>query len=154
MAIVDYPAELPTPARAGYALQHTSPFMRTEMATGRARQRRTFTSVPSMVQLSWLLTNQQAQLFEAWFAHGITDGADWFNITLTTPIGKLAPYECRFTEMYDGPALAGRDHWRFNAQVEIRERPILPRDWYLYGKAFILGADIIDQALNREWPEA
>lgn len=153
MATVDYPDGLPTPARAGYAIQHTSPFMRTEMTTGRARQRRTFTSVPSTAQLSWLLTNAQAQVFEAWFRDSITDGADWFNITLTTPVGKLAPYECRFAAMYDGPALVGLDHWRFTAEVEMRERPVLPRGWGDFPE-FIMGSDIIDQALNREWPEA
>ena len=154
MAIVDYPAGLPLPARSGYALKHTSPFARTEMSTGRARQRRTFTSVPSMVELSWLMSNAQAQVFEGWFAHDITDGADWFNIVLTTPVGRLVPYECRFTEMYDGPALVGLASWRYTATVEMRERPILPRNWYLYGQQFILGDSIIDKAINREWPEA
>ncbi|WP_417315716.1 hypothetical protein [Cycloclasticus pugetii] len=154
MANIDYPAELPTPQRSGYAIQHTSPFMRTDMATGRARQRRTFTSVPSTVELQWLLTNAQAQIFEAWFAYDITDGADWFNLALTTPVGRLEFYECRFAAMYDGPALVGLDHWRYTAKVEIRKRPLLPKDWYLIGREFVLGADIIDQAINREWPEA
>ena len=153
MAIVDYPAGLPLPARSGYALKHTSPFARTEMSTGRSRQRRTFTGGPSTVPLSWLMTNAQAQIFEAWFSYSITDGTDWFNIALKTPVGRLAPYECRFTEMYDGPALVGLDNWRFKAQVEIRERQILPKDWYLLGRQFILGADIIDKAINREWPQ-
>jgi len=107
-----------------------------------------------MVELSWLMTNTQALLFEGWFAHGITDGADWFNIVLTTPVGRLVPYECRFTEMYDGPELVGLDSWRFKAKVEIRERPILAREWYLYGQEFVLGSDIIDRAINQEWPKA
>tara|TARA_R100000781_G_scaffold110309_2_gene75677 strand:+ start:4049 stop:4513 length:465 start_codon:yes stop_codon:yes gene_type:complete len=153
MANIDYPAELPTPQRSGYAIQHASPFMRTEMSTGRARQRRAFTSVPSSVELQWLLTNAQAQIFEAWFAYDITDGADWFNLALTTPVGRLEFYECRFAAMYDGPALVGLDYWRYTAKVEIRKRPILPKDWYLIGREFVLGADIIDQAINREWPE-
>lgn len=154
MAIVDYPKELPSPSRLNYAIQHVSPFERTQMRSGRAKQRRTFTSVPSMVPLSWLLTTVEAQLFEAWFAHGITDGADWFNISLKTPAGNMAPYECRFTEMYDGPALVGVDDWRITAEVEIRERPILSKEWYLYGQSFVLNQSIFDLAINREWPES
>lgn len=153
MATVDFPPELPRPSRDGYALQHVSPFARTEMQTGRARQRRTFTSVPSMVPLSWLLTNVHAQIFEAWFRYDITDGTDWFNIVLTSPAGKLTPYECRFTEMYRGPELVGVDRWRYRAEVEIRERPVIARDWYLYGREFVLGSSIIDVAINQEWPQ-
>lgn len=154
MATIDYPAELPTPQRSGYGLQHVSPFARTEMTTGRNRSRRTFTSVPTRVPLTWLFTNQQAQIFEAWFAYGIDDGTQWFNIDLTTPAGRLAPYECQFTSMYNGPTLIGIDHWQITAEVEIRERPLLPKEWYLYGKELVLASDIIDVAANKEWPEA
>ena len=154
MADKDYPSALPTPARQGYALQHTSPFARTSMVTGRARQRRTFKSVPSSVPLTWTMRNEEAQIFEGWFSYDINDGADWFNINLKTPVGTLAPYECKFIGMYRGPELFGLDMWQFTAQVEIRERPILDKDFYLYGQEFILGSSIIDIALNSKWPDA
>ena len=57
-------------------------------------------------------------------------------------------------EMYQGPELFGLDMWRFSARVEIRERPILDKDWYIYGREFVLGSSIIDIALNDKWPEA
>lgn len=151
MADIDFPSYLPTPLRQGYGLNHVSPFARTEMATGRARQRRTFTSVPSMVTVTWQFDTPQAQLFEAWFRDAITDGADWFNCRLKTPVG-LKPYECRFTDMYDGPTLVGLESWRYSAELEIRERPILPAGWGLFPE-IIIGSSIIDKALNREWPE-
>lgn len=154
MATIDYPSTLPTPSRDGYALQHVSPFSRTPMRTGRARQRRTFQSVPSEVGLTFTFREPEAQVFEGWFAYDITDGADWFNIDLKTPVGNLAPYECRFMEMYSGPELFGLDLWRYTARVEIRERPILAKDWYEFGQEFILGASIIDIAINDKWPEA
>jgi len=100
------------------------------------------------------MRNEEAQVFEAWFVYDITDGADWFNIDLKTPVGTLAPYECRFMEMYQGPELFGLDMWRFTAEVEIRERPILSKLWYQYGQEFLLGSSIIDIALNEKWPEA
>lgn len=154
MATIDFPVELPGPDSTSYGLQHVSPFARTQMQSGRARQRRTFTSVPSMVSLSWVLTEIQAQLFEAWFSYDITDGADWFNLELTSPMGKEVPYECRFTEMYQGPELVGVEHWRYSAEVEIRERPLLTKDFYLYSRDFVLNQSIFDLAINREWPES
>ena len=63
MAVIDFPAELPMPLRNGYDTNHVSPLMRTELQTGRARQRRRYTSVPTMASVSWIMTQQQAQLF-------------------------------------------------------------------------------------------
>jgi hypothetical protein len=83
------PAEAPKAAaksfeeQSGYAIQHVSPLQRTEMVSGRARQRRVYTSVPSMVAVQWLCTELQAQVFELFFRFGITDGADWFMSTIT-----------------------------------------------------------------------
>lgn len=152
MATVDYPAQLPAPLRSNYGFEHVSPFARTEMRTGRARQRRTFQFTPSMGNFELHLTNAEAQIFEAWFKYQITDGADWFNIDLKTPIGNMAPYECRFSEMYQGPTLSALSDWRFTFMLELRERAILPEEWLTFGTEFILGSDIIDIAINREWP--
>lgn len=154
MATIDYPAELPPPIRSSYGFEHVSPFARTEMRTGRARQRRTFQSVPTIGPFELHLTNAQAQIFEAWFVYDITDGADWFNIDLKTPMGHMAPYECRFSEMYRGPQLSALSDWRFTFPLELRERQILPADWYAFGREFVLASSIIDRAINQEWPEA
>lgn len=148
----DYPAGLPRPQQNGYALQHVSPLMRTQMASGRARQRRIFTSVPTMVSCSWLLTKPQAQAFEAWFRGGITDGAEWFDVEIESPIG-LRPYTARFTGMYNGPVLTGGRYWEISAELELRDRAVLAPEWGIYGLDLILGQDIIDFAINREWPE-
>ena len=154
MATVDYPTGLPVPNRDSYAFQAVSPFRRTEMTTGRARQRRTFTSVPTVVSLSFVFSTPEAQVFEGWFAYQITDGTDWFNIDLLTPMGSMQAYVCRFTEMYAGPELFGVKHWKFTAPVELRERAILSPSYGAYGAEFVLGSDIIDIALNSLWPAA
>jgi hypothetical protein len=148
---IDFPADLPCPLREDYDLSHVSPFTRTAMESGRARQRRKFTSVPSNVRVSWQFNDSQAAAFELWFQQTIHDGADWFNAMLKTPIG-YEPYVCRFTEMYRGPVLSGRG-WRVTASLEIWQRPLLPADWLLLPD-YITGSDIFDRAMNREWPEA
>lgn len=157
MALVSYPAGLPIPLQEGYRNRHVSPLQRTELASGRARQRRRFTSVPTMAPISLLMNDSQAKAFEVWFAApheygGINDGTDWFYTKLKTPMG-IKSYEVRFTDMYEGPDLVAGRYWRFSAELEIRERQILPREWALMPE-LVIGSSIIDKAINKEWPEA
>ena len=149
---INFPDGLPCALRDGYDINHVQPFLRTTMASGRAVQRRKYTSVPSMANVSWLFTDTEAAAFELWFQQDIHDGADWFNSELRTPLGS-GQYVCRFTEMYKGPTLTGRRLWRFTAVLEIWERPLLPPGWALLPD-YIIHADIFDLAMNREWPEA
>jgi hypothetical protein len=151
MATIDFPEGLPKPLRSGYGVNHVSPLMRSELQSGRARQRRKYTSVPSIASVSWLFTQSQAQAFESWFRWEIVDGAEWFNATLSTPMG-LQPYECRFVDMYSGPELVGINLWRFTANLEIRERQTFGEDWQEAVPDYILYSSIFDRAMNQEWP--
>lgn len=149
---IDYPEGLPCPLRDGYTLRPVKPFMRTSMESGRSRQRRKFGSVPTLANVSWIFENDtQAALFEAWFHEVINDGVDWFNSPMKTPVG-YGQYVCRFVDMYTGPNLMGVSAWRVDAQLEIWERPLMPPGWALFPD-FVLNADILDLAINREWPE-
>lgn len=149
---IDFPKSLPCPLKEGYGLEHVSTFARTDMESGRARNRRKFTSVPSMTGVAWIFNDAQAQAFEAWFRDAIQDGADWFNCDLKSPIGEK-PYVCRFTDMYKGPEPIGAKHWKITAKLEIWERPLLAPGWGLVPD-FVAGMSIFDIAMNREWPEA
>ena len=152
MTLAVWPEQLPLPEQSGYAIQHVSPLQRTEMVSGRARQRRVYTSVPSNVSVQWFLTEQQAQLFEAWFRYAITDGADWFMLPLKTPM-FTGDYECRFTGIYEGPVLIAYDKWTVSATIEIKERQILDSSW-TNTPQYILDSSIIDVAVNQLWPAA
>ncbi len=152
MALVSWPEQLPLPEQSGYAIQHVSPLQRTEMVSGRARQRRVYTSVPSMVAVQFFCTEVQAQVFELFFRYGITDGADWFMCTLKTPIG-LMPYECRFNGIYEGPVLTSFNKWTFSGTLEIRERKTLDKSW-IYAPQLVVDSSLIDIALNDLWPAA
>ena len=149
--MIKYPREyLPLPLRSGYGFQAVSPLQRTELQSGRARQRRRFTSVPTMTQVAWLLSDVQSQLFEAWFEDVLLSGSQWFECPLKTPEGTR-DYVARFTDIYKGPILVGVSHWRFTAELELRERPILAPGWGHFPE-FIANQRIIDLAINREWP--
>ena len=148
-----YPKDLPNPLREGHSLKPVSPFRRTNMVSGRGRNRRAFTSVPVLGTWNFLFkTDGQAAAFEAWFRDSINDGTDWFNIERKTPIG-MTMLVCRFTDVYDGPTLVGLSSWRFSCPMEIYERPLLPKGWGALPE-YVIHADIFDIAMNREWPEA
>ena len=149
---IDYPKGLPWPEREEYTAQAVSPFVRTSMASGRARQRRRFTSVPVEYTVTWIFNgDNRAALFEAWFRDALNDGVEWFNMPMKTPTGT-GYYVCRFIEMYSGPNPIGICSWRVSAKLEMFERPLMPQGWGLLPE-FVLGASIFDIAMNREWPE-
>ena len=121
--MLSYPEGLPLPLREGYGFKPASPIVRTQLANGRAIQRRRFRNVPTLVSVSWLLNDEQAKLFEGWCKWGI-DYADWFLCPLKTPLG-LMPTKAQFTDIYDGPKLVGVDHWRYTAVLSLFEMPIV-----------------------------
>lgn len=149
---INYPASLPNPLREGHGLNPVSPFRSTEMDSGRSRNRLAFTSTPTRGAFDFIFTDSQAMSFEAWFRDVLNDGVEWFNVPRKTPLGVIK-LVCKFTGMYTGPTLWGRDRWRFSCPLEVWERPLLPRGWG-HVPELIMGASIIDRALNKEWPEA
>ena len=149
---IDWPASLPCVLREGHSTRHGDPLLRTTMASGRSRQRRKFTLVPSVHTCAWHMTQAQTQAFEAWFVEVLQDGANWFNMPLRTPMG-VSSLLCRFDGMYTGPDVVGVNHWRIDASVEVWSRPLLPTGWGLLPD-LVAGNSIVDIAVNREWPEA
>lgn len=147
---IQYPQGLPLGLKSGRSYQIVSPLQRSGLRSGRARQRRRFTSVPEMVSISWIFNDLQAQAFESWFMDVLSDGAQWFEMPLRTPQGLL-PYTCRFADIYQGPVGAGPGLWSFSAQLEMFERAVAPGNFGLLPE-YIIAADIFDTAMNRKWP--
>ncbi|WP_241187508.1 hypothetical protein, partial [Klebsiella pneumoniae] len=106
MADIFYPDEyLPMPLMDGYGFKPISPLLRTEMTSGRAQQRRRYTSTPTQASVKWIFkTDALAQVFEAFFRDALKDGQSWFYLKLQTPIG-VKPYKARFVDIYEGPTL-------------------------------------------------
>lgn len=153
MADIYYPHDyLPVPMQSGFGMKPVSPLLRTQMTSGRARQRRQYTSTPTQAGVTWAFKKDaQAQLFEAWFRETINDGAAWFYMRLRTPRG-VEVYKCRFVEIYEGPTLLSGKFWQYSATLELWERPLLPAGWAEFPD-YIFNSNIIDLALNREWPQ-
>lgn len=146
-----YPEGLPRGLHSGRSYQLVSPLMRTELSSGRARQRRRLTSVPMAAQISWIFTDLQGLAFEAWWRDALVDGSQWFECPLDTPRGYDL-YTCRFTDVYQGPARVGPNLWSYSAELEMQERPGLPPGWGEFPE-FILQASILDWAVNEYWPD-
>lgn len=147
-----YPAGLPRGRHSGRSYQLVSPLLRSDLVSGRAIQRRRFTSVPQGANINWLFNDVQGQAFEAWWRDQLTDGASWFECPLDTPMGYYL-YTCRFTDVYKGPSRAGPNLWAYSAELELRERAVpavgegeFPED--------ILYSEIFDLTINKEWPRA
>lgn len=149
MATPAYPEGLPCPLRENYEFTPVNNIRRTQMDSGRARQRIEFRNVPTMVQLSWLMSSPQAALFEAWAAQ--VAGAGWIIMTLLTPLG-FDEQEVRFTETPVGGQLTGKFLWRYRVVCEVRNRPLYPPGWAEILPEYILHADILDIAMNDYWP--
>lgn len=148
---IDYPKQLPWPTRDNYTLRDVPTFERTDMVSGRAAQRRTFSFVPTMVTVTWLFTSDtDAMIFTSWFHEQLNDGVEWFNCPLKTPLGERE-YVCRFASMPQGPDLVGLCSWRVKAELEMFERPLLPDGWT---PDWIRHFSLFDIAMNRVWPKS
>ena len=146
-----YPPALPKPLIEGYGFSAVSPLMRTDMQSGRAKQRMKYRSTPTQAGVSWLFRRQEAVLFESWFQGVVGDGATWFECELQTPMG-LSLHKCRFVDIYDGPTLIAPEYWKFTATLELVKRPIIDGSWAIYYPEALLHGNLIDVALSREWP--
>lgn len=149
MPIPVYPEGLPCPLRENYGFTPVNNIRRTSMDSGRARQRVEFRNVPAMVSLQWIMSAQQAMLFEAWAAQVV--GAGWFTMTLLTPLG-FEDQEVRFTETPVGGELTGKFLWRYKVACELRTRPLIEPGWVELLPDYLLNPEIFDYAMNREWP--
>ena len=147
-----YPEGLPTPQRDGYGFDPVSPMTSTKLVSGRSERRRAFVSTPTVATVTWLLTPSEAQFFEGWFEHVLLSGSLPFECPLLTPMG-MEPYRANFVDIYSGPVLVGVDLWRFSAQLSLFKRPLIDKEWIVDAPDYILGADILDIAMNQKWPK-
>lgn len=151
MAEIQYPSSLPVPVRIGYGIDHVDPTTRVRMQSGRTRQRRIYTSAPSLVTVTWRMTEAEARVFEAFYRHTLMDGTKWFDCPIETPMGRWR-VQVRFSGMYSGPQLVGPSIWDISGSLETIDRLTIAQDITDYPE-LLLGMPIIDFAVNREWPK-
>lgn len=122
--MIVYPSYMPPVLLSGYGIQTVSPLVRSKQESGRAAQRRGFTSVPVIAKIEMVLNRAQAQAFETFFRWTLNNGAEWFEIKLKTPL-DYAQYKSRFTGIYSGPNLLSGSIYKITGELEIYDRQTL-----------------------------
>ncbi len=121
-----WPTNLPDPLTSGYSIQPQQAFIRTDMDQGPARQRRRFTTTPTVYLVKWIMSEQQFGIFESWFRDEADDGAAWFTINLRGGTGIQA-VEARFMQPWTSTRVAPM--YEVDGQLEVRNRPIDTRSF-------------------------
>lgn len=150
--MIQYPAELPLPLQEGYGLSTVDPMRATQMVTGRARYRIRHSYVPTEVRFNFNFSQDEAGIFEAWYARTINNGLEWFEIRLQTPAG-FTLYEAHFKGIYQDPDLTQITRWRYSAVLQLKQRPLIPAGWEQFPQ-YWLNKNVVDVAISREWPKA
>lgn len=99
---------------------------RTEMDTGRVRQRQRFSRVHTSISAEWELTDEQLAIFKGFYEHTTSGGTAFFDMEL--PLGDgLATYSVRFVGV---PSFQhyGVLYWRATATLELESGGPLTSD--------------------------
>lgn len=150
--MIQYPAELSLPLQEGYGLSTVDPMRATQMVTGRTRYRVRYSYVPTEVKFNFNFSEAEAGFFEAWYARTLNNGFEWFEMTLQTPAG-FTTYQVHFKGIYQGPDLTQITRWRYSAVLQLKQRPMIPEGWEQFPE-YWFNKNVIDLAVNREWPKA
>jgi len=115
-----WPAGLPLPTIAGYALKAGAAVLRQAMEMGAARTLRRRPPLP-VVSVTWQLDYWQQMLLDGFYKSRVAAGGTWFGTTLALPAG-LVFVSARFKDKLSMKAIGGRN-WTATATLELRRRP-------------------------------
>lgn len=153
--MIQYPDYLPLPLVDGRQNKQVEQIMRTQMQSGRSRQRLAFESVPELCSVAFVFnSDSQALAFELWFKQVLVV-TNWFEIKLRFTDG-LSARVARFTGIYSGPNPVAPGLWSITGELELRENHIdssgVGPD---YGEFpyYIIDANLLDVIMNNQWSE-
>jgi hypothetical protein len=125
--LVRYPKDLKLPLVSTHRLSQNSNLLRTEMASGRARQRKRFQSVPTTMAATWKLKTDQADILEGFVKHGTNDAVNWFVMPIRTPQG-LIDHDVRFKQSPLESCSFNGGFWSYSANIEIKKRQVVSEE--------------------------
>ena len=114
---------LPLPS-INFSGTNQSSVIRTQMDSGRFRQRRRFTKELDILSIEWLFDGKEWLFFRSFFEHSLEGGSLWFNINVNlgdrTPIGEesVQTFKIRFVSGYSY-TYAPVNYWRVRGSIEI-----------------------------------
>lgn len=125
--LINYPKGLRLPLLSSYGLSQNSNLLRTQMASGSARVRQRFHSVPTVMAASWKLNKDQASILEGFVTHGISNAVNWFVMPVLTPQG-LIEHDARFIKNPLESASFNGGFWNYSANIEIKKRQVISEE--------------------------
>lgn len=134
-----WPALLPAPTVA-FSGSTESSVARTQMESGRFRQRPRFTSELRTYRASWELSDFQFGFFQAWFLRKLSNGADKFTINLPTGGEGMAKavnasfVEGKYNYSHNRGAVLW---WTVSATLEVEEAEVWSEE--IYDAILVLG---------------
>ena len=126
MSTIDYPSSLPLALLQGYGYDDKERFLRTQMDSGFARQRRRFTTGPTTFNVRFLFSQCNLETFEQFFEFILNDGVEIFNMCLSVGQGKAVEHEVRFIETFKVSGTENR--YTVSAKIEAIEKAVAPVD--------------------------
>lgn len=118
-----YPDFLPYPHFTSSGIKQQSNRIRSEMTSGRTRQRRRFLIVPAEQTLEWRLPSEQAAAFLGWVEHALLGGIKWFRLNQRTELG-VVPVDIRMIQHPLENAKKKGSRFLYSVKCEIRQYPI------------------------------
>ncbi|MFA1575563.1 hypothetical protein [Vibrio cyclitrophicus] len=118
-----YPDYLPHPHFTASGIKQQSNRIRSEMTTGRTRQRRRFLVVPAEQTLEWRLPSEKAAAFLGWVEHALSGGIKWFRLNQRTELGVM-PVDIRMIQHPLENAKKKGSRFVYSVKCEIRQYPI------------------------------
>lgn len=129
---------------AGYSYQPQAPFIRTNMETGLARQRRRFISIPTQLSVTWTLDQEGLALFEAFVHYDLLDGLCWFSAIVVNGMERQS-VKARMIAAYKVDNIEP-GVWRVSATLEAVNMPVATPEQYIALRDF--GEDVMHAAAS------
>lgn len=114
--IPTFPSSLPQ-AKPGFGVGFESTLTRTQMESGRSRQRKRFSTDVNGFSVEWSFTNYEFEIFKAFLKHKLNSATDWFYINLYTG-GELRTVKARVLDGTYSATETGVLYWDVSAQLE------------------------------------
>jgi len=149
---INWPDGLRAPQQTGYASTPFGPLERVPLANGQERTRLKSRRAMSTVTVEYVFSEVEAAFFEAWHRDVLAYGVLSFNGPIKNGLG-VRQCECKFRGMYSTPEVEGP--WlRYSAVMDLIDRPMLPAGYGAWPPQLIMGASLLDVAVNQLAPEA
>jgi hypothetical protein len=116
MTDIDWPDDLPAP-RVEFTGSVLPSVVRTEMDSGRSRQRQRFSARQEQYNFEFIFTNEGYEEFIEFYENEIAQGAAFFNLPILTPAGLEVKEMRIISGVYDFRPFPP-DHWIASMRME------------------------------------